>query len=78
MSAPREVVIDGVRYVPATEGARGIPDLLRILALQFHTESTFAKYGTADLRILVDDGLDSEAGETFDELADRLARGEGR
>lgn len=73
MSAPREVIIDGVRYVPAAEAAPGIADVLRTLALQFHTEGTLRDYGTADLRIVVGDGFDANEGETFDEFAARLA-----
>lgn len=71
MSTP-EVIIDGVRYVPATEAAVGVADLLRALALQYHTESTLADYGTDGLRVVVGTSFDPEDGETFDELAARL------
>lgn len=78
MSAPTEVLIDGVRYVPATEAVAGAADLLRALALQYDTEESLAEYGMARLRVVVGDGAEFEPGEgeTFDELAARLAGGE--
>jgi uncharacterized protein (DUF488 family) len=69
----REVIIDGVHYVPATESAVGIADLLRALALQLHTEESLEEYGTDGLRILVGEDLGVMDGESFDELAARLA-----
>jgi hypothetical protein len=76
VSEPRtpEVVIDGVRYVPAATAAPGVPDVLRALALQYHTPETLEEYGTSDLRIVVGDSFDSNEGETFDEFAARLAQ----
>jgi hypothetical protein len=76
MTEPRtpEVVIDGVRYVPAVTAAPGLADVLRALALQFHTPDTLEEYGTGDLRIVVGDNFDSNEGETFDEFAARLAQ----
>jgi hypothetical protein len=70
-----EVVIDGVRYVPATEAVVGLADVLRALALQYHTEDSLADYGTGGLRIVVGEGFDE--GETFDEFAARLAQALG-
>jgi hypothetical protein len=72
-----EVLIDGVRYVPATEAAAGVADLLRVLALQFDDGETLATYGTTGLRVLVSDDLGEHEGESFDELAARLAAAVG-
>jgi hypothetical protein len=70
-----EVVINGTRYIPATTAAAGAADLLRVLALQYDTEESLAEYGMVRLRVVVGDASEFEAGEgeTFDELAARLA-----
>jgi hypothetical protein len=67
-----EVLIDGVQYVPATKAAAGIEDLLRALALQWHTPESLEEDGFAGLRVVVWDDPPPD-GETFDELAARLA-----
>lgn len=72
-----EVIIDGVRYVPATEAVVGVADVLRTLALQWHTEDTLQEHGTDGLRVVVGDGFESDEGETFDEFAARLAQALG-
>lgn len=69
-----EVIIDGVRYVPATEAVAGVAEVLRALALQYHTENTLAEYGTRGLRVVVGDSFEPDEGETFDEFAARLAQ----
>lgn len=71
---PREVLIDGIRYVPAAEAVAGVADLLRALALQYHTPGSLDEFGTGDLRIVVGDGFETDEGESFDELAARLVR----
>lgn len=68
-----EVIIDGVRYVPATEAVGNIETVLRTLALQYNTPSGLEEDGFADLRILVSDGFEANEGETFDEFAARYA-----
>lgn len=70
-----EVVINGVRYIPATTATVGAADLLRVLALQYDTEESLAVYGMGRLRVVVGAASEFEAGEgeSFDELAARLA-----
>lgn len=69
---PQSVIIDGVQYVPATDAVADIQKVLRVLALQYHTEDSLAHSGYAGLRIIVDEDVDD--GESFDEFAARYAR----
>jgi hypothetical protein len=69
-----EVVIDGVRYVPAVTVDASVEQVLRTLALQYHTPETLAEFGFDDLRIIVaDPGAFGEEGESFQEFAARMA-----
>ena len=74
-NAVPHVLIDGVRYVPATNAVANVATVLRALALQWHTRESLAECGYFDgapLRIAVTD--DQDSGETFDEFAARLAQ----
>lgn len=68
---PPVVVIDGVRYVPATEATPGMADVLLVLAEQFYGTGWTTGRETSFLRIVVTD--DSEEGESFGGFAARLA-----
>lgn len=71
-SSKKSVIIDGVQYVPATEAVVDIQKVLRVLALQYHTEGTLADYGYEGLRIIIDEEVDG--GESFEEFAARYAQ----
>lgn len=73
MSEPLEVVINGVRYVPAVTENPKIYQVLLVLAEQFWGVGCVPGDGFADMKILVSDGLDDDQGETFEELAARLS-----
>lgn len=73
LSEPRRVTIDGVEYVPATS-VKGVAEMLKALALQYHTPESLAQFGMENLMVIVDEGDGRNGGETFQELAARLAR----
>jgi hypothetical protein len=67
-----KVTIDGIEYVPATS-IQGMEQVLRALALQYHTPETLQEYGFDGIRILITEAGDDDGGETFQEFAARLA-----
>lgn len=66
-----EMIINGIRYVPAGTAAPMISEVLRVLADLFWGEGHTPEDGFQDLRIRVSDDFDD--GTTFDEFAARLA-----
>lgn len=72
------VVIDGVRYVPATEATPGTADVLLVLAEQFYGIGWTTGKETSFLRIVVTDDDRHSDGETFDQFAARLAERVGK
>lgn len=69
-----KVLINGVRYVPATVATPGTAEFLRVLAGQFWGDGHVppGPEGFAPLRIVITDEGDDGAGETFDQLAARI------
>jgi hypothetical protein len=67
------VVIDGVRYVPATGATPRTKDVLDVLQRQFWGDADVPHDGWRDLRIVVTDDDRHSDGETFDQFAARLA-----
>lgn len=49
---PRTVLIDGVRYVPATDASVDAEAIMRALALTYTTPEMLAEHGDADYRYL--------------------------
>jgi hypothetical protein len=70
---PPVVVIDGVRYVPATVVTPGTADVLLVLAEQFYGTGWTTGKETGFLRIVVTDEGDDGQGEDFGQFAARLA-----
>lgn len=66
-----EMIINGIRYVPAVTATPMISEVLRVLADLFWGEGHTPEDGFQDLRIRVSDDFDD--GTTFDEFAARLA-----
>lgn len=71
-----EVIIDGVRYAPATNSAPSVADVLRVLAAQFWGDGPhdIPDDGMDCLRIIVTDDSESAQGETFEDFAARLGQ----
>jgi hypothetical protein len=72
-----KVEIDGVLYVPVGRAAVEVDEVLRALALQWHTPEGLAENGYQGMRVIVSYNEDY-GGETFDEFAARLVSGEAR
>lgn len=67
-----EILIDGVRYVAATDAVPQVADVLRVLAEQWWGAGD-APGQYSGLRIIVSGEIDdAESGESFDEFAARL------
>ena len=78
---PDHVTVGGRLYVPAVTVSAGLNEFLRALARQYTTDEYLDEHGFTDggpLRVVVTDAGPLEGGETFDELAARLAKELGR
>lgn len=79
MSEPREVVIDGVRYVPARDAVAGVDDLRIALEDEFWGEGYSPKGGDRSEGLCVrvfDDGDGTPLDEFMDAIAAKLSRKE--
>ena len=76
MAEPAEVIIDGVRYVPARQAVAGLKDLQTALEDEFWGEGySQDKDRSEGLFIRVyDDGEGTPLGEFIDSLAAKLTR----
>lgn len=77
MTEPREVVIDGVRYVPAREAVAGIEELREALIRDWWGDVPLPKGRDAGENLLVlvnDTGEGTPLNEFMDAMAARLTR----
>lgn len=76
MSTPNEVIIDGVRYVPASQAVAGLDDLRRAMEDVFWGKGYSPQSGDRSAGLFVqvhDDGEGTELNEFMDQIAADLA-----